>query len=152
MPKHAHSRSLRHGRFSEISQIYLLTTVTQNRHPLFKDLHLGRLVVSELKRAEEQNLVQSLAWVVMPDHLHWLIELKQKSLSSVMQQVKARSAIAINKAIQSQNRVWQRGYHDTTLRTEDDLKKLARYIVANPLRAGLVKRIGDYPLWDAIWL
>ena len=143
MPKHAHSRSLRHGRFSEISQIYLLTTVTQNRHPLFKDLHLGRLVVSELKRAEEQSLVHSLAWVVMPDHLHWLIELKQKSLSS---------AIAINKAIQSQNRVWQRGYHDTTLRTEDDLKKLARYIVANPLRAGLVKRIGDYPLWDAIWL
>ncbi|MGV8862675.1 MAG: REP-associated tyrosine transposase [Pseudomonas sp.] len=152
MPKHAHSRSLRYGRFSEISQIYLLTTVTQNRHPLFNDLHLGRLVVSELKRAEEQNLVQSLAWVVMPDHLHWLIELKQKSLSSVMQQVKARSAIAINKATQSQNRVWQRGYHDTTLRTEDDLKKLARYIVANPLRAGLVKRIGDYPLWDAIWL
>ncbi|RUQ45382.1 transposase, partial [Corynebacterium pseudodiphtheriticum] len=24
--------------------------------------------------------------------------------------------------------------------------------VANPLRAGLVKRIGDYPLWDAIWI
>ena len=152
MPKHAHSRSLRHGRFSETSQIYLLTTVTQNRHPLFNDWRLGRLVVAELKRAEEQNLVQSLAWVVMPDHLHWLIELKQKSLSSVMQQVKARSAIAINKATQSQNPVWQRGYHDTTLRTEDDLKKLARYIVANPLRAGLVKRIGDYPLWDAIWL
>ena len=152
MPKHAHSQSLRHGRLSEISQIYLLTTVTQNRRPLFKDWCLGRLVVSELKRAEEQSLVQSLAWVVMPDHLHWLIELKQNSLSRVMQQIKARSAIAINKATQSQNRVWQRGYHDTTLRTENDLKKLARYIVANPLRAGLVKRIGDYPLWDAIWL
>ena len=135
MPKHAHSQSLRHGRLSEISQIYLLTTVTQNRRPLFKDWCLGRLVVSELKRAEEQSLVQSLAWVVMPDHLHWLIELKQNSLSRVMQQIKARSAIAINKATQSQNRVWQRGYHDTTLRTGNDLKKLARYIVANPLRA-----------------
>jgi len=29
---------------------------------------------------------------------------------------------------------------------------MARYIVANPLRAGLVERIGDYPLWDATWL
>jgi hypothetical protein len=29
---------------------------------------------------------------------------------------------------------------------------MARYVVANPLRAGLVKRLGDYPLWDAIWL
>jgi hypothetical protein len=28
----------------------------------------------------------------------------------------------------------------------------ARYIVANPLRAGLTRRLGDYPLWDAIWL
>jgi hypothetical protein len=29
---------------------------------------------------------------------------------------------------------------------------MARYIIANPLRAGLVDRIGDYPLWDAMWL
>lgn len=152
MPKHAHTRNLRHGRYSETSRIYQITTTTQNRHPLFKDWHLGRLVVSELKRAEQQNLVQSLAWVLMPDHLHWLIELKQGSLSRVMQQIKARSAIAINKATQNDTRVWQRGYHDTAVRDENDLKKLARYIVANPLRAGLVKRIGDYPLWDAIWL
>lgn len=136
MPKHAHRRSLRHGRFSEISQIYLLTTVTQNRHPLFNDWRLGRLVVSELKRAEEQSLVQSLAWVVMPDHLHWLIELKQNSLSRVMQQIKARSAIAINKATQSQNRVWQRGYHDTTLRTEDDLKNSPATSLQTPYEPG----------------
>ena len=36
--------------------------------------------------------------------------------------------------------------------TDEDLKKTARYIVANPLRAGLVKRLGDYPHWDALWL
>jgi hypothetical protein len=29
---------------------------------------------------------------------------------------------------------------------------VARYIVANPLRAGLVEHLGDYPLWDAVWL
>ncbi len=29
---------------------------------------------------------------------------------------------------------------------------VARYIIANPLRAGLVGRVGDYPLWDAVWL
>jgi hypothetical protein len=29
---------------------------------------------------------------------------------------------------------------------------LARYIVANPLRAGLVEHLGDYPHWDAVWL
>ncbi|GBH14379.1 REP element-mobilizing transposase RayT [Pseudomonas syringae pv. actinidiae] len=38
------------------------------------------------------------------------------------------------------------------MRNEQDMAGLARYIVANPLRAGLVKKLGDYPLWDAIWV
>ena len=29
---------------------------------------------------------------------------------------------------------------------------VARYVIANPKRAGLVERVGDYPYWDAIWL
>jgi hypothetical protein len=29
---------------------------------------------------------------------------------------------------------------------------VARYIVANPLRAGLCRHLGDYPLWDSVWL
>jgi len=152
MLDNAQNRNLRKGRHSESSQIYLLTTVVHKRDPVFRDWRLGRLVVAELKRAEEQNLVLSLAWVVMPDHLHWLIELRQSSLAKVMQQVKARSAIAVNKALQTESRLWQRGYHDTAVRHEHELKKLARYIVANPLRAGLVKQVGEYPLWDAIWI
>ncbi len=152
MPKHAHNRDLRKHRFSTPNQIYQLTTVTLNRQPIFKDWRIGRLVVTELKRAEQQNLAKSLAWVVMPDHLHWLIELKQSSLPKLMQQIKARSAIAINKTTDNHTQVWQRGYHDIALRDENNLKNLARYIIANPLRAGLVERIGDYPLWDAIWL
>jgi putative transposase len=50
------------------------------------------------------------------------------------------------------HRLWQKGYHDRAIRREEDLLAVARYIVANPLRAGLVKRVGDYPLWDAVWL
>ena len=48
--------------------------------------------------------------------------------------------------------VWQRGFHDYALGVDKDIVHVARYIVANPLRAGLVSRIGDYPLWDAKWL
>jgi hypothetical protein len=47
--------------------------------------------------------------------------------------------------------VWQPGYHDHALRREEDLVTVSRYLVANPLRAGLVAYIGNYPLWDAIW-
>ena len=34
----------------------------------------------------------------------------------------------------------------------DKMLDVARYIVANPLRAGLVTKIGDYPFWNAVWL
>ncbi len=48
--------------------------------------------------------------------------------------------------------VWQKAFQDRALRKDDDIKVAARYIVANPLRAGLVDRIGDYPYWNAVWL
>ncbi|MEE4463301.1 IS200/IS605 family transposase, partial [Azotobacter chroococcum] len=43
-------------------------------------------------------------------------------------------------------------YHDRAARSVDDLRAMARYIVANPVRAGIVETVGDYPLWDAAWL
>ncbi|MFO1311380.1 MAG: hypothetical protein U1F41_04875 [Burkholderiales bacterium] len=48
--------------------------------------------------------------------------------------------------------LWQRGFHDHALRREEDIVDVARYVVANPLRAGLVGRIGDYPFWNCAWL
>ena len=48
--------------------------------------------------------------------------------------------------------IWQAGYYDHALRIEEDIQTVARYIVANPIRAGLVQKIADYPHWDAVWL
>ncbi|WP_442962720.1 REP-associated tyrosine transposase [Pseudomonas sp. AM4(2022)] len=101
---------------------------------------------------EDDGEATSLAWVVMPDHFHWLVELHNGDLSRLMRITKSRSAHAINKARSCHGALWQKGYFDRALRREDDLKTMARYIVANPLRAGLVEHIGQYPLWDAIWL
>ncbi|WP_426116357.1 REP-associated tyrosine transposase [Pseudomonas sp. DSP3-2-2] len=143
---------LRYGRFSKLGQIYLVTSVVQDRQPVFVEFHLGRLLVEELRRAQEQELAQSLAWVVMPDHLHWLFQLQKGTLSGLIQQVKARSAIAINRARCSNGRLWQPDFHDQAIRRDQELINMARYIIANPLRANLVQYIGDYPLWDAVWL
>lgn len=147
-----HSVSLRSGRTSQINQIYLLTATVKNRQPVFASFALGRLLVRELQRVDNLGLAESLAWVVMPDHLHWLVSLQQGSLSELMHRVKGRSALQVNSRLGRQGKRWQEGFHDRALRREEDILPTARYIVANPLRAGLVKRIGDYPFWDAVWL
>ncbi|KPG99416.1 transposase [Pseudomonas sp. RIT-PI-q] len=148
--KHAHQ--LRKGRYSESGQIYLLTAVLLNRAPLFREFDNGRLVVDAFRTAEREGFVASLAWVVMPDHFHWLIELQSCQLPKLMARTKSRIAVTLNRSMGRQGPVWQHGYHDRAIRKEEDLQAVARYIVANPLRAGLVKKVGDYPLWDAIWL
>ena len=146
------SHRLRAGRSSEFGRVYLLTTTVHNRQPLFRDFGLGRLLVAELRAAHEQGWVSSLAWVVMPDHLHWLVRLEGRSLDELMRRIKSNSGRLINRHLGRQVPLWQGGYHDRALRRDEDLRVAARYVVANPLRAGLVERVGDYPLWDAIWL
>ena len=108
--------------------------------------------VPELRAATAEGWVNSLAWVVMPDHLHWLVELRGHPLAVLMRRIKGRSARALNVRLGRQGPVWQAGYHDRALRHEEALQDLARYVVANPLRAGLAEKLGDYPLWDAIWV
>ena len=106
-----------------------------------------------MQKAQALDEAQTLAYVVMPDHFHWLLELKNGTLSNAVRQVKGISAKALNELHGTQGRtVWQPGFHDHAVREEEDLLPIARYLVANPLRAGLVERLGDYPLWDAIWL
>ncbi|MDG6400977.1 transposase [Pseudomonas quasicaspiana] len=146
------SRQLRVGRYSESGRIYLITSNTRDRQPIFGDLRIGRLVARQFMEAERDDLVQSLAWVVMPDHFHWLLELKSGSLSQAVGRTKSLTCAAVNAAQGRTGSIWQQGFHDRAVRRDEDLKALARYVVMNPVRAGLVKRIGNYPLWDAVWI
>lgn len=147
-----HGRNLRTARCLETNRPYLITTVTLDRRHLFDDWHIGRLVVAELKNATEENYAETLAWVVMPDHLHWLMIPGAESLDEVIRRIKSRSAIAVNRHMGTSGPLWQHGYHDHALRKTEDIRAMARYLIANRLLAGLVKHIGEYPLWDTKWL
>jgi putative transposase len=152
MPDVPHANRLRVGRYSQSGQIYLLTAVTRNREPLFTDCRTGRFLVRQFQQAHTDDLADSLAWVVMPDHFHWLVELKNSTLPALMLAIKSHSARAINAHLGRTGSLWQKGFHDRAIRYDEDLLAAARYIIANPIRAGLVSRVHDYPLWDAKWL
>lgn len=146
-----HAHALRKGRRSIPGQTYLITAVTQHRQPVFADLQCGRLLVQALKTYEPG--AKTLCYVVMPDHFHWLMTLRtQQTLPQIVAGVKRLSARTINQRQLRQGALWQSGFHDHAIRTDDEILRAARYITANPLRAGLVQHLADYPLWDAIWL
>jgi len=94
-----------------------------------------------------------LAWVLMPDHAHWLVQLAERdSLETVVNRLKSASARAANLPLGRSGPLWERAFYDHALRREEDVISVARYIVANPIRAGLVTRFCDYPFWNAVWL
>jgi len=151
MPKRAHA--LRIGRFSEVARAYLVTTVTEARAPLFTDFRLARLTIRALQASDTSGTCRTLAFVLMPDHLHWLVELRAASLSTVVGNFKAKASAAINRETASPGvQRWQKGFHDHAVRREEDLTEIARYVVANPVRAGLARGAGAYPHWDAVWV
>ncbi len=137
---------LRKGRVEHTGMAYHVTTVTRDRIDCFASLENGRKVVRELMVLQREGRAETLCYVLMPDHLHWLMILHEGRLPDAVKLLKGRSARAIGTAI------WQPNYYDHAVRHDEDLQKMARYIVANPLRAGLVERIEAYPLWDAVWL
>lgn len=143
---------LRKGRCSEVGRCYLVTAVTRGRSETFADWRAGCHVARAIHAEHCEGAVHTYCWVVMPDHIHWLFELRKGDLSAAVRRMKSRSASNVNRGVQRAGQVWQVGFHDRALRREEDLRAAARYIVANPIRAGLVQRVHDYPLWDAIWL
>ena len=138
------------GRRSIIGNCYCITTVTAGRRRLFADDVRAGLLVDEMRGARNGWAVSSLAWVLMPDHLHWLFRLESGTLSGHMQRFKMLTAQAINRQTEAKGAVWQPGFHDHCIRDERSLARIARYLVENPVRAGLVRKVEDYPYWHCI--
>jgi putative transposase len=148
-----HGENLRKGRASQREQIYLITTVTKNREPCFSDLVVGRTIVNSLRWCDDNGLSETWCFVVMPDHLHWLMGLSGNTpLSKLIGAMKRFTSGQTSQLRKRPGALWQRGFHDHAIRREEDLRAVARYVVFNPVRAGIVTRLGDYPLWDAKWL
>lgn len=147
-----HGRNLRIGRVSEEERIYLLTAVTTHRQPFFLDFVVARSVIRALQHKDNTGHTATLAFVLMPDHLHWLVTLKIGTLAEVMKSVKSFTARQINREKGITGAVWQHGYHDHALRRDEDVRQAARYIIANPVRAGLVESVWQYSHWDVVWI
>ena len=146
-------RALRRGRRSEAGRCYLVTFATRGREPVFANADVAMVAARALAQQRLWRASMLRCWVLMPDHWHGLVELSAcEGLSTLIGRVKAVSARAVGLAANRRIDLWSAGFHDRAVRREEDLIVIARYIVRNPVRAGLCERVGDYPYRDAAWL
>jgi putative transposase len=142
-----------HGRKSEIGGTYSITFCTEQRRPIFLNPANAKCVLDKIKQSEEVGHCCLHAAVVMPDHVHMLITLRkiEIGMGRVISAIKNISARMISSSSKDGMRIWQAGFYEHRLRSNEDLRKQARYIIANPLRAGLVRSINEYKFWYAKW-
>ena len=146
-------RAERLARRSVAGETYFLTLPTLYRRPVFRDDDAARAVCRIHAARWPWRDSSVSAWVLMPDHWHALVTLGERdTLSTLVGRFKAITSRAVEDHHRVNGWLWGRGFSDRRLPAGEELRRAARYLVANPLRAGLVQRLGDYPYWNAAWL
>ena len=145
------SHLLRKGRTSIRGQYYVLTTVILERKPVFIRSGAAEAVLSSLNWLERKEKIVLECAVVMPDHLHFVAELRSGTLAQLMQSLKSYTAQKVNHLLDRRGALWQSQYHDHAIRKEEVLKDIIIYCLNNPVRAKLVQDFHDYPYWYCRW-
>ena len=143
-PKPGSSR-LRAGRHSAAGQLYLLTTATHLRQPILDIPEYAQIVLDAIRSPLRIRYFMVDAAVVMPDHIHIAGSLQgSRTLDQFMRSLKGYTGRQLCKCGLTAP-VWQSGYHDHAARSVDEYRDCVQYLLENPLRAGLVHRVADYP-------
>ena len=86
-----------------------------------------------------------LDWVIMPNHVHLLIEtFAAHTLSDVVHFWKSFTAKEINRRMGRTGEVWQREYFDRYIRDDQHFCRVVDYMGNNPVKAGLVSCPSDW--------
>jgi putative transposase len=152
------SARLRIGRWSEVDCVYFVTVKTVERDSSLSNPATAGIVMRSIEWMETEGRWEWSCYVVMPDHLHLVLKLKQeKPLERLLGPFKKFTAGRINETLHRSGRFWQDSFFDHRLRTEEKLEWVAFYCLRNPVRAGFVLDGEDWPffkckpdLWKAV--
>jgi putative transposase len=124
---------------------YFLTFCTHHRADRFTQPEHVAIARTQIERAAGEQRVALLAYCYMPDHVHLLTEGQADNSDCLRFIARAKQFSGFHYQAAFGHRLWQRYGYERTLRGDEDTLRVARYVVENPVRAGLVERVTDYP-------
>jgi putative transposase len=124
---------------------YSLTFCTERRQRHFTDAAIVDLVMQQLLRASREQKFAILAYCFMPDHLHLLTEgtADDSDCKRFIKAFKQYSGYYYSQKFHGT--LWQRYGFEHVLRDDEVTIEVAKYILANPVRAGLAATVEEYP-------
>jgi putative transposase len=127
-------------------QSYFVTICCFRRRQIFIDMQRGEGILNLFRGECASRNFAAHAYCLMPDHFHFLVEgLDVKSdLLNLVKSLKIKSSRTFGR--QTRQVLWQRKFYDHILRPHESVESVAWYIWSNPLRKGLAREVGMYPL------
>ena len=94
----------------------------------------------------DQKIYEVVAFCIMSNHVHLVLNMEKTNvpLHSILQRVKSYSARKANSLLEMKGIFWQRENYDHVVRNSEELKRIVRYVMENPLKAGLCKTWSDW--------
>lgn len=130
--------------------VYFVTAKTWQRRPLFAKQGPAKILLEQILDCRARGFYKLHAFVVMPEHFHALLTPgEETTLEKAMQMIKGGSSYRVRKELNYKFPVWQEGYHDRWIRSEEEYKTRCEYIERNPVVAGLAESPEQYLLSSA---
>jgi putative transposase len=127
------------------SHRYSLTFCTHNRKPLLTDARAVDIVMNQFLRTSSDEGFAIIAYCAMPDHVHLLVEGTRDDSDAKRFISRGKQSSGFLFAQERGTRLWQRYGYEHVLRDEEATPLVVRYILENPVRAGLVDNVRAYP-------
>ncbi len=114
-----------------------------------KDERIAQIVVDSILY-HDGNWFDVLAYCIMPNHGHLVLtpyessDTADYSLTKIMHNIKRNSANHANKVLDRTGAFWQHESYDHFARDEKELERIIKYVLYNPVKAGLVKEQTDW--------
>jgi REP element-mobilizing transposase RayT len=129
--------------------LYHVTSRGNARAPIFEEDSDRRLLLHILGEVVESYRWVCHAFCLMTNHYHLLVETPEANLSRGMRQLNGLYTQRFNRAHERVGHILQGRYGAVLVERDAHLLEVARYVVLNPVRAGLVDAAEAYP-WSSL--
>lgn len=102
-------------------------------------------VVAEARHYRDGNKYNLLAFCIMPNHVHAIVERSVAPLYSTLQSLKNRTSRQANLILQRTGKFWQAESYDHVIRCGEELQRTLWYVLNNPVKAQLVDSWDQWP-------
>jgi putative transposase len=141
-----------HEAYADGGSVSSITIASFNRIAFFSDPYIADVVIETLTQRVRATGVEIHAYCLMPDHCHLLCS--PSETTDLITFIAGFKSLSRNRANLAgvDGPIWQRSFFDHMLRREENLEVAVRYVLANPVKAALVRDWREYPYCGSLTL